>query len=95
MVGSSLIQTGNHSIRIKKMYWESPAGALLSADLWIPANATAENKAPAVVTVEGWYNNKEMQDAYTLELARRGYVVLTLDLHGHGNSEALPPGPSV
>lgn len=90
MVGSSLIQTGNHSIRIKKMYWESPAGALLSADLWIPANATAENKAPAVVTVEGWYNNKEMQDAYTLELARRGYVVLTLDLHGHGNSEALP-----
>lgn len=90
MVGSSLIQTGNHSIRIKKMYWESPAGALLSADLWIPANATADNKAPAVVTVEGWYNNKEMQDAYTMELARRGYVVLTLDLHGHGNSEALP-----
>ena len=31
-----------------------------------------------------------MQDLYTLELARRGYVVLTMDLHGHGNSESLP-----
>ena len=90
MIAASLIQTQNHNIRIKKMYWESPVGALLSADLWIPANATEDSKAPAVITVEGWYNNKEMQDAYTLELARRGYVVLTLDLHGHGNTEALP-----
>ena len=43
-----------------------------------------------MITIEGWYNNKEMQDLYTLELARRGYVVLTMDLHGHGNSESLP-----
>ena len=31
-----------------------------------------------------------MQDLYTIELARRGYVVLAMDLHGHGNSESLP-----
>lgn len=90
MIAVSLIQTGSGSITIKQMTWESPSGHLLSADLWIPANATADDPAPAVVTIEGWYNNKEMQDLYTVELARRGYVVLTLDMHGHGDTEALP-----
>ena len=30
-----------------------------------------------------------MQDLYSIELARRGYVVLALDLHSHGDSESL------
>lgn len=89
MVGVSLVQTQGHKIKIKKMSWETSAGHQISADLWIPANATAETPAPAIITIEGWYNNKEMQDLYTLEFTRRGYVVLTMDLHGHGNSESL------
>ncbi len=90
MVGASFIQTQGNQIRIKQLTWETSAGHQIAADLWIPANATEETPAPAVITIEGWYNNKEMQDLYTLELARRGYVVLTMDLHGHGNSESLP-----
>ena len=90
MIGVSLIQTDGHQIEIKQMTWETSAGHQIAADLWIPSNATQETPAPAVITIEGWYNNKEMQDLYTLELARRGYVVLTMDLHGHGNSESLP-----
>lgn len=89
MVGTSLVQTSNNKIRIKSMAWESPEGVLLSADLWIPPNATADTPAPAIVTIEGWYNNKEMQDMYNVELSRRGFVILTLDMHGHGNSEAV------
>lgn len=90
MVGTSLVQTSGNKIKIKSMQWESSEGHLLSADLWIPVTAAKDHPAPAVVTVEGWYNNKEMQDMYNVELARRGYVVLTLDMHGHGNSESLP-----
>ena len=90
MIAVSLIQTGGNQIKIKKMSWETSAGHQISADLWIPPNATIKSPAPAVITIEGWYNNKEMQDLYTIELARRGYVVLTMDLHGHGNSESLP-----
>ena len=56
--------------------------------LLIPETATASNPAPAVVSVHGFYNNKEMQDAYYVELARRGYVVIALDMAGHGNSNA-------
>ncbi len=89
LIGTSLVQTSNNKIRIKNMAWESPEGVLLSADLWIPPNATADTPAPAIVTIEGWYNNKEMQDMYNVELSRRGFVILTLDMHGHGNSEAV------
>lgn len=85
---ASAVQTSG-GIRIKEMSWESPSGHQLAAYLYIPQNATKDTPAPGVVTIEGWYNNKEMQDLYSIELARRGYVVLALDLHSHGDSESL------
>lgn len=90
MIGASLVQSSWGNITIKEMSWESPSGHQLSAYLYKPVTATKDIPAPAVITIEGWYNNKEMQDAYTVELARRGYVVLSLDMHSHGNSESLP-----
>lgn len=88
MVGASAVQTAGGKIDMKTLSWESPQGHLLSAYLFVPPNATAKTPAPAVVCIEGWFNNKEMQDAYYTELARRGYVVMALDMHGHGNSES-------
>ena len=87
-IGASQIQSCGGKITIKDMSWESPEGYLLSATLYKPQTASEQYPAPAVVTVEGWYNNKEMQDLYSIELARRGYVVIALDMHGHGNTEA-------
>ena len=55
--------------------------------LLIPKNASAENPVPAIVTNHGFYNNKEMQDSYYVELARRGYAVIALDMAGHGSSD--------
>lgn len=88
-IGAAMIQTCGRKITIKNLTWESEYGHELSGILYIPQTASHVNPAPAVVTVEGWYNNKEMQDLYSIELARRGFVVLALDMHGHGNSEAL------
>ena len=59
----------------------------LSFKLLVPETATEETPAPAVVTTHGFYNNKEMQDAYYVELARRGFVVISLDSPGHGGSD--------
>lgn len=59
----------------------------LSFKLLVPENATSDTPAPAIVCVHGFYNNKEMQDAYYVELARRGYVVIALDMAGHGSSD--------
>ena len=55
--------------------------------LLIPSNASAENPVPGIIDVHGFYNNKEMQDAFYVELARRGYVVLVADMAGHGESD--------
>lgn len=83
----SLIQTGGGSIEVKHMYWETEAGIGVSANIYIPSSASAENPAPAVVTSHGYLNNKEMQDANAVELSRRGYVVIAVDQPGCGFSD--------
>ena len=34
-------------------------------------------------------SDKETQDAFAIELSRRGFVVLAIDLIGHGSSTGL------
>lgn len=53
----------------------------------IPSNATADNPVPAIVCSHGAFNTKEMQLSSYLELARRGFVVATIDMSGHGYSD--------
>ena len=53
----------------------------------IPKNATASNPAPAVICNHGGANSKEMQMNGYLELVRRGFVVITIDMAGHGYSD--------
>lgn len=89
-VGASAIQTAAGSITVKDLKWETSSGRALNALLFVPNGATADTPAPAVVVSHGWWNNREMQDANYVELARRGYVVLSIDMYGHGNSEPLP-----
>jgi dienelactone hydrolase len=86
-VGASLVQTDGGTVKVKEMYWETSTGVGLSALLFKPDSATAENKAPAIVVSHGRYNNKEMQEGNFVELARRGYVVISIDMYGHGDSD--------
>lgn len=61
-------------------------GTVASGILFVPKTATASNKAPAVVLTHGYLNNRELQLQNAIELARRGFVVLTIDRGGHGNN---------
>ncbi|MDO8902211.1 MAG: alpha/beta fold hydrolase [Phenylobacterium sp.] len=62
-------------------------GAQLSGLLYVPAEASAERPAPAVLLSHGYINTREMQSAFAIELARRGFVVLAMDMSGHGYSQ--------
>lgn len=84
-IGASIVQSDGGSVLVKELNWESAEGYTLSGMMYRPKEASKENKAPAVVTVEGWYNTKEMQDLYSIELARRGYVVLALVDYNENN----------
>lgn len=83
----SAVQTSGGQVTMKELNIETDEGYSMSAYLFIPATATADSPAPAVVTSHGYLNNKEMSDANYVELARRGYVVLAVDQPNHGDSE--------
>jgi pimeloyl-ACP methyl ester carboxylesterase len=61
-------------------------GVTLSGLIYQPATATAAHPAPAVLVSHGYINTREMQSPFAIELARRGFVVLAMDMEGHGYS---------
>lgn len=88
-VGASAVQNGGGSIEVEDLRWETPSGHTMSAMLFKPDSATTDEPAPAVIVSHGWYNSREMQDANYVELSRRGYVVISIDMYGHGNSDPV------
>lgn len=61
------------------------------AKLYRPISATAENPKPALLALHGYQSDKEATTTFgTLELAKRGFVVLAIDHFGHGFSTKLP-----
>ncbi len=91
-IGSWLAQTAGGRISVREISFETETGMTMSAILAVPDTATAETPAPAIVTVHGWYNNKEMQDLNYIEYARRGFVVLAIDQYSHGDSDSADVG---
>jgi len=80
-----------HTVRIQD-------GSLtLSGLIHVPIEAGTDYPRPAVVVTHGISSTKEMVDGISLELARRGIVAMSLDLHGHGDSEGRlgAGGPSI
>ena len=86
---ASAVQTNAGTVAVKDMRWETSSGQMISALLFKPDAVTADSQAPAIIVSHGWWNNREMQDANFVELARRGYVVVSIDMYGHGNSSPL------
>ena len=77
-------------MKVDEVNWVDTDGIRKTALLLVPENATLETPAPAIVTSHGFLNNKEMQDLNYVELARRGYVVLAIDMASHGDSQIAP-----
>lgn len=88
-IGASAVQNGGGSVEVEDLRWETPSGHTMSAMLFKPDSATTAEPAPAVIASHGWYNSREMQDLNYVELSRRGYVVISIDMYGHGNSDPV------
>ncbi len=80
-----LVQTSG-GVRVEDVRYPGRAGETLSALLYVPASATPAHRAPAVLVSHGFINTREMQSPFAIELARRGFVVLAMDMTGHGYS---------
>ena len=81
------VQTSG-GITIRDLRFNGTNGQVLSGLLYVPPGVSAENKAPAILAVHGYFSSRETQDGFAIEFARRGYVVLALDQGGHGYSDA-------
>lgn len=91
-VGAAIMQTDNGFITYHDMTFVTQSGHELDALLLVPETATVDNPAPAIVCSHGWYNNREMQDLNYVEYARRGFVVISISMYGHGDSEVIENG---
>lgn len=84
-IAASAFNTGLGATSVKRISFETERG-VLSGLLYMPDGASASDPRPTVVVTHGYLNSAEMQDANAIELSRRGYVVLALDMYDHGHS---------
>ena len=86
IIGSSLVQTSFGDVEIRKINLVVGNDDTLYAQMYIPKDATADHKLPLVVLQHGSQHNLQMQDMNMVELARRGFIVISGDALGHGSS---------
>jgi dienelactone hydrolase len=89
LLGSVLawrVQTSGGQVAVHDVRFPGGPGVTMSGLLYVPKTATAQHPAPAVLVSHGLINTREMQSPFAIELSRRGYVVLAMDMTGHGYS---------
>jgi pimeloyl-ACP methyl ester carboxylesterase len=82
-------QTAGGHIRVESVRFVDQTGLIQTGLLYIPQNATAKTPACGVVTIHGYINSVDTMDGYSIEMARRGCVVLDANQTGQGTSQ--PP----
>lgn len=85
---ASMVQTDFNRVNINTVSIPTQDGQWSTADIFKPKTATKTNPAPAIVVVPGFQRSKETQASFSIELARRGYVVITIDPYAQGDSSS-------
>jgi len=80
-------QTSWGNIEIQRLDLSGNNGQKISTLIYLPENATDATPAPVAVIFHGRSNHAHSNDTWSMELARRGYVVLSPDLAGGGESD--------
>lgn len=93
MAGAYLIRSDFGKLNIKELSIVDGNGNKIAATMFIPSTATKEHPAPAVVALHGSFNARESESYLCYELARRGYVTVTVDCDGHGDSDYYKDNP--
>lgn len=79
-------QTNWGQVKIERQNITATDGSSVSMLVYTPKSATPDNPAPVVVINHGRSNQSHSNDTWSMELARRGYVVVSPDLFGGGQS---------
>jgi hypothetical protein len=82
---AGMFNSAFYSVKVTRISFDAEHGTLTGL-LYMPRGAGPNDPRPAIVTTHGYLNTKEMQDLTAIEMSRRGYIVLALDMYDHGNS---------
>jgi hypothetical protein len=85
---ASRIQDAGGHVQVTGLTMPAHNGQWIAADLYRPRTATENSPAPLVVVVPGFQRSKETLGNVSLELARRGIVVIAIDPYAQGNSSS-------
>ena len=85
---ASIIQTSSGRVDVQTIKFPTSNGQLLVADLFKPKTATKENPAPLVIVIPGFQRSKETLSNISIELSRRGIVVIAIDPYSQGSSSS-------
>jgi uncharacterized protein len=85
-LASYWIERGFGKVDVQVVRIADSSGSVIVGKLFRPVAATPKNKMPGIMNLHGGANDKGCQDAVSIELARRGFVVLETDGIGHGDS---------
>lgn len=85
---ANIAQTAGGQIVVRQVNFAGTNGVMMSGLLYIPNTATTKAPGCGVVAIHGYINSHDTMDGFSIEMARRGCVVLAVDQTGHGSSDA-------
>jgi dienelactone hydrolase len=74
-----------HPYTIMQHTLESGDGTLIQSIVYTPVDTSSN--CPGVVVGHGFCENKQYMQPLSIELVKRGFVVVNIDFRGHGSSE--------
>lgn len=83
-------RTRGGRVQVQDIKIPTQNGQWVVADLFKPDTATSETPAPLVVVVPGFQRSKESLSNISVELSRRGIVVIAIDPYAQGCSPLFP-----
>ena len=85
---ASQIQNSWGDVSVQSLKIPTQNGQWVVADLFKPKTATKENPAPLVIVIPGFQRSKETLSNISIELSRRGIVVIAIDPYSQGSSSS-------
>lgn len=76
-------------VDISDIYYPNSEGGMIHAQLFVPKGVSSTDPVPAILNMHGGSDYLQTVSNYSIELARRGYVVLSVDAYGSGSSDFI------
>ena len=85
---ASMVQSSWGDVDVQTIKLPTQNGQWVVADLYKPNSATSENPAPLIIVIPGFQRSKETLSNISIELSRRGIVVISIDPYAQGSSSS-------